>query len=151
MVYAIRLLKYSDNIQKTVLCITLLKEAGASLSGMILTEEILHFAHVGNLDIIRMIYECDGSLDCVDHSGKNILHIAVLHGQTEIIKWVAKKPDLRFLFCKMDMYKKRAIDDAHLLSQSDHDFKVGHLEDIIVALEEGNNEIYENDNGLVQF
>lgn len=54
--YAIRQLVYSNDIQRTVECIGLLKGAGSSLSGMSLTEELLHFAQVGNVDIIKV---CD--------------------------------------------------------------------------------------------
>lgn len=54
LVYAIRLLVYSNDIQRTVQCIGLLKDAGSSLCGVSLTEELLHFAAVGNVDIIKV-------------------------------------------------------------------------------------------------
>jgi hypothetical protein len=138
LVYAIRLLVYTDDIQRTVECIRLLKEAGSSLCGMCLTEELMNFAHVGNVDIIRMIYECDGSLDCADRSGKNILHIAVLHGQVAVIQWAASKPELKYLFAKRDKYKNRAVDDARaLLDSGDSGLTNGLLKQMIAALEQG--------------
>jgi ankyrin repeat protein len=115
LVYAIRLLVYTKDIQRTVECIRLLKDAGSSLCGMRLTENVLHFSQVGNVDILKMIHECNGSLDCADHSGKSVLHIAALHGQMDVIRWVAKKPGLRYLFSRRDKYRKTALDDARLL------------------------------------
>jgi hypothetical protein len=129
---------------------------------MCLTEELLNFAHVGNVDIIRMIYECDGSLDCADRSGKNVLHIAVLHGQVEVIRWVGQKADLQFLFAKRDKYKQRAVDDARLLLHSgDSGLANGLLKQMISSLENaeqggnwhnnsGNNDSKHSD-GLVDF
>lgn len=54
LVYAFRLLVYSNDIQRTVQCIGLLKDAGSSLCRVSLTEELLHFAAVGNVDVIKV-------------------------------------------------------------------------------------------------
>lgn len=109
------MLVYTKDIQTTVSCIRLLHHAGANLGGICLAEQTLHFAREGNVGIVEMILECGGSLDCADSAGKNILHMAVLHGQVDVAKWVAGRQELRFLLERRDAYRRRAVDDVKVL------------------------------------
>ena len=121
--------------------------------------------------LLQMIYECEGSLDCADLSGKTLLHMAALHGRGEVVRWVARKPDLQGLFGRTDRCGRRALDEVRLLlqevesgrervmgSEVDDDNELSgavsadQLKDVIAALEEGSTcaEVIGGD-GLVEF
>lgn len=94
-----------------------------------------------------MIYECGGALDCTDHAGKTLLHIAALHGQVALVRWVAKKLDLGGLFQQRDKYYRTAMDDARQMlrvaeereseGEGEGELSVDVLRDVVAALEEG--------------
>ena len=92
--------------------ITLLGEAGGRLSGVSLPNELISFVAEGKLQILQLIHHLGGSMACTDHSGKTILHMAVLHKQIDIIHWILSDPSLASLKTVQDKLHRTPLDDA---------------------------------------
>lgn len=96
-----------------------LGEAGGRITDVALPVELMSFVLHGNLELLQLVYQFGGSMTAVDFGGRNILHIAVLEHQMDIIRWITSDPSLAVLIKQPDRLNRSPLDDARSLS--DHE------------------------------
>ncbi len=95
--------------------ITFLGEGGGRLTDIPFPLELMSFVADGHCEIIQLIHRLGGSLTCCDCGGRNILHMAVLHHQLDIIRWIVSDSSLTCLLSMKDRLNRTPIDDANML------------------------------------
>lgn len=95
--------------------INYLGEAGGRITDVALPVELMSFVFQGNLELLQLAHQFGGSMTTTDFGGRNILHIAVLHRQMDIIRWVTSDPSLAVLITQPDKLNRSPLDDAKSL------------------------------------
>lgn len=106
-------------LQEAIDMITLIGDTGGRLSDVSLPIELMSFVSEGKLEIIQLIHQLGGSMICTDSSGKTILHMAVLHNQIDIVRWILSDSSLSNLRTIQDKLHRTAFDDAKSLQNQD--------------------------------
>lgn len=87
-------------------------ETGSKIDSSALSNEVMHYAHEGNADMLELLYTIGTNMKCVDYGGRNILHIALANDHINVLRWAGTKKDLRELIEKKDKMKRSPLDEA---------------------------------------
>jgi hypothetical protein len=99
--------------------INYLGEAGGRITDVALPVELMSFVCQENLELISLIQQFGGSMTTTDFGGRNILHIAVLQRQIEIIRWIVSNTSLAVLVTQPDKMMRSPLDDAKSLDDQE--------------------------------
>ena len=94
-------------------------EAGGRITDVALHVELMSFVFQGELEILELVHRFGGSMTATDYGGKNILHIAVLQHQMDIIRWIVSDPSLSVLITQPDKLMRSPLDDAKTLNDEE--------------------------------
>jgi hypothetical protein len=94
-------------------------EAGGRITDVALHVELMSFVLQGDLEMLELVHQFGGSMTATDYGGKNILHIAVLQHQMDIIRWIISDPALAVLITQPDKLMRSPLDDAKTLNDEE--------------------------------
>jgi hypothetical protein len=94
-------------------------EAGGRITDVALHVELMSFVFQGDLEMLELVHQFGGSMTATDYGGKNILHIAVLQHQMDIIRWIISDPALAVLITQPDKLMRSPLDDAKTLNDEE--------------------------------
>jgi hypothetical protein len=96
--------------------INYLGAAGGRITDVALPVELMSFVCHENLELLRLVQQFGGSMTTTDFGGRNILHIAVLQRQMDIIRWIVSDRSLAVLVTQPDKMMRSPLDDAKSLN-----------------------------------